>query len=102
MLAVASNNSSEEVNQAGIFATSVERWRGKLSDADVFICQTICRMEMRHLGYTLVPIPADIGGVAWRIVTTPIFAWRALSANRSRRASTIPYLAKRISVFARR
>jgi hypothetical protein len=99
MLAVEGNNSSESVNRGGIFATSVGRWRDTLPEADAFISQLICGREMRSLGYTSVPLRADVAQISWRVITTPFFAWRALSANRSQRTSTMAYLAKRVSAF---
>jgi hypothetical protein len=102
MLAIEWNNSSENVKQKGIFASSVGRWREKLPEADAFICQMICRKEMRRFGYSLVPLRADFREISWRIVTSPIYAWLALSANRTRHASTTSYLRRRISALARR
>jgi hypothetical protein len=102
MLTVETNNSSEYVTQRGIFATSIERWRGRLGESEAYLAQKIGRRELRRLGYTPVSMHPNLATVARLLLTAPVFALRALSANKSRVGPAIPYLTKRIAAFVRR
>jgi hypothetical protein len=102
MLMVETNNSSENVTQRGIFATSVERWRGQLNESEAYVAQKIGRRELRRLGYMPVPVRPNLITVARLLLTAPVFAFLALSANKNRLGPAIPYLTKRIAAFVRR
>ncbi len=101
MLAIERNNSSDTVCARGIFATSVGRWRQSLAAADAFIAQKICAREMRRLGYSPVAIRPNMWEVARQVLSAPLFAFRALSANRRRRKSKLPDITRRIAAFVR-
>lgn len=101
MLTISSNNSSETVTQSGIFASSVGRWRTGLTPSEAVIAQKICGREMERLGYAREPIPADMADVARQLLTTPLFAWRALRASQIWSSSRLRHVSRQISALVR-
>ncbi len=57
MTEVSSDNSSADQKSAGIFKSSVGRWRGQLSSADVVLAHRVCRRQLSAVGYPLEPVP---------------------------------------------
>jgi len=101
MLEIDRNNSSENVGDRGIFSSSVGRWQKSLSATDAYIAQKICAGEMRRLGYQCTPLRPRPADVVWRVMTTPLFAWRALRADRRRRTFRFPAIARRVAALVR-
>ncbi len=101
MLEITSDNSSADQKGAGIFKSSVGRWRGQLSPADVVLAQRICGRQLNALGYSLEPIAASPVAVVSYLLSTPYSAYRALAANAPKRGPLLPYLVKRIGNLVR-
>ena len=101
MLNVEASNSSAQTTTAGIFTSSVGRWRGDLPVADAAVLQGICRAEMRAAGYAPENVGANPLAVAARLASSPFAGCRALAANKAKRGPTLPYLAKRLGALMR-
>ena len=100
MLGVSGNNSSDGTRReaaAGIFNSSVGRWRGDLPPEHAWIGQMIAGSEMRAMGYEPEPIAARRMRVILLLLTSPFALLRGLLANRAKQPSLLPYLAKRLA-----
>lgn len=96
MLETTFSNSSVQGRETGIFKSGISRWPGQLSEADVFIAQTLCRKLMRQHRYVPAPIHPGAISVTGIVLSTPFKLIRALHANRAIRGPLLPYLWKRI------
>ncbi|MCP4266929.1 MAG: sulfotransferase [Candidatus Brocadiaceae bacterium] len=102
MLDVDNNNSSLHIRGKGIFASSVGRWQGKLSNEEVYVAQLLTLKENRLLGYKLVIVRVNFFKVVNILLLTPFALFRAFKVNSKTRASLIPYLFRRSrSLFAK-
>lgn len=99
MLDVVTNNSSSERGRAGIFTTSVGRWKGRLPDEEAYLGQMIGKNEMTRLGYTICGVKPDLARLAVLVIGAPFGFLRAVVANKDKRGPLIPYLVKRIKPF---
>jgi hypothetical protein len=89
------NNSSWDVQERGIFAASVGRWRSALSSVEIWIAQRIGGRHLRANGYETEPVQAPLTALAGSLLATPWALARALRANREKRGPLVPYLARR-------
>jgi Sulfotransferase family len=96
LLATRFSNSSTGARLAGIATSSAGRWREDLPVEDAYFAQRICGPVMRQFGYLPVSLAPDRLKAARIALGTPARAIGALSANRSRRGATLPYLVRRI------
>jgi hypothetical protein len=90
------SNSSTGERFTGIATRSAGRWSADLPAEDAYFAQKICGPVMERFGYTPVKLSPDRLQVARIALATPARAIGALSANRSKRGSTLPYLVRRI------
>lgn len=96
MLAVEGHNSSTAPETAGIFSTSVDRWKHELSTEEIAISQHIAGGLLDRLGYAAMPVQAGRTRLLATWLATPAALVRALNANRDTRGPLIPYLARRV------
>jgi hypothetical protein len=101
MLDVDSNNSSAERRGAGIFATSIGRWRQGLTAEDVCIAQWLACAEIVRYGYRIEATEARLLGLCKAVCTFPFALWRALGSNKVVRGPLIPYIARRAASLLR-
>lgn len=99
MLRVEANNSSFEVQQPGIFSTSIQRWRQHLSHEQVYIAERIARPELEQLGYQSAQVRPNPFKLFHIAASFPYALGRALHANRSVRGPIVPYLKRRATAF---
>lgn len=103
MLEIDSNNSSREVQEKGIFSSSIGRWRGLLTREEAAVAQMIARKELEHLGYKLEKkIEANPFKVFSSFATSPFALYKGLDAGKALRAPLVPYLYRRIISFLSR
>lgn len=97
MLAVDSHNSSRESAEAGVFTSSVGRWREQLEPEDARVARQLTRRHLESLGYDVQePIVASKAKVLRCWISTPVALVRSLRANEGRRGPLVPYLVKRV------
>jgi Sulfotransferase family len=91
------NSSSGPVHETGIFAHSVDRWRGSdgLPAADVTLAQWLCRTEMHHLEYACVDNVSPLE-LFLHVLRLPWHLAVALWVNRARRGPLFAYLRQRL------
>lgn len=99
MIEVDTHNSSTGSDDAGIFSTSIDRWKTRLSQEEIQIGQSIGLPELEKLGYQAVKTRANLVKVSLIWLQAPIALWRALEANKSVRGPLIPYMVRRLSVL---
>lgn len=99
MLRVETHNSSFEVQQQGIFSTSLQRWKQHLSHEQVYIAERIARPELEQLGYQTAQVRPNPFKLLYVIASFPYALGRALHANRSVRGPILPYLKRRVTAF---
>jgi hypothetical protein len=99
LLKVDTHNSSFQVEERGIFATSVGRWRQQLSAEEVYLAERIARRELDYLGYKVAQVTPHPGKLIKIGLTLPYALWQALDANRSIRGPMLSYLIRRIKAF---
>ena len=97
MLEINSNNSSREVQEKGIFSSSIGRWRGLLTSEEAAVAQMITRKELEHLGYKLEKTQANPFKIFSSFATFPFALYKGLDADKELRAPLIPYLFRRIT-----
>jgi hypothetical protein len=99
MLRVEGHNSSFEVQQAGIFSTSMQRWRQHLSHEQVYLAERIAHPQLEQLGYGATQVrPAPLK-LLRLVASFPLALCRALYVNRRLRGPMLPYLKQRVSTF---
>lgn len=96
MLAVERNNSSTGAASAGIFSTSIGRWREGLTAEEVYVLQSIAGKEMKAWGYDLAACSPRLVPLTRIILAFPVRAIQAFVANRANRGPTLPYIMKRL------
>jgi hypothetical protein len=97
LLAVPMHNSSFSSfdEEAGISREAVDRWKAKLSRAEVAAVQDVCGSLMDRLGYARAPTgPAPGRLVPW--ATLPFAVLAAARANRGRMGSLPSYILRRL------
>ncbi len=99
MLRVEANNSSFEVQEQGIFSTSIQRWRQHLSPEQVYLAERIARQELEQLGYHVANVRPNPLKLLSITASFPYALCRALYANRSVRGPILPYLKRRAAAF---
>jgi hypothetical protein len=88
-------NSSYATTGAGVSSEPVERWRERLSPAEVGVVQSVCEPLLSELGYTPDDISVSPLRLAWAWGTVPFAAARAAVVNRQRLGKTAQYLRTR-------
>jgi Sulfotransferase family len=96
MLEVDEGNSSFPVNQKGIYALSVGRWRQLLTDEEAHIAQKINRRWLVEFGYTTDQLKINHMKLGYMYATLPYGLWKAIRANKSTRGPFLSYVAKRL------
>jgi hypothetical protein len=98
MLQVSAYGSSDldRAGRAGVFTTSVGRWRENLPAADVWAAQHWCAEIMERWGYAREEANASPASRLRVLATLPFGAARALWANRRKRGPLLPYLRRRL------
>lgn len=98
MLAVPMNNSSyARVDLAsGISTAPTERWRTKLTAAEIAAIQSNCRVEMLESGYELMDLGRYPLKRIWLWLTLPGAAVRAFTANSARIVNLNEYIRRRL------
>lgn len=97
MLAIQSNNSSEKIQERGIFNKTVDAWKTKLSAEEIFLAQLINGKLMHEHHYSKIKPSLNWLKVLFIILQTPFALFRALHANKQNRGPLLPYLKKRLS-----
>lgn len=97
MLDVNFSNSSDQAAQGGIFSASVDSWKGRLSQEEVWIAQRLAGREMEAFGYKRVDVDSNVARLAALLLSTPWALLRALRANRANTGPIIPYLMRRLA-----
>ena len=97
MLRVEANNSSFGVQQQGIFATSIDRWRQHLSREQVYIAERIARPDLEQLGYQTAHVRPNPLKLFYIVASFPYALCRALHANRRLHGPILPYLKRRVT-----
>ena len=95
LLRVGSNNSSFDVQESGIYQTSVGTRRNQLSHEENYIATRIAKKELQQLGYPSTSPAPHLGKLTQVSLTFPYALWRALEANQPNRGPILPYLAQR-------
>jgi sulfotransferase family protein len=88
-------NSSYATTGAGVSSEPVERWRERLSPAEVGIVQSVCEPLMSQLGYAPDDVEVTTARLAWAWGTVPFAAARAAVVNRQRLGRAGQYLRRR-------
>ena len=88
-------NSSYATTGAGVSSEPVERWRERLSPAEVGIVQSVCEPLLSELGYAPDDVTVSPLRLAWAWGTVPFAAARAAVVNRQRLGKTTQYLRTR-------
>jgi hypothetical protein len=88
-------NSSYATAGAGVSSEPVERWRERLSPAEVGIVQSVCEPPLSQLGYALDDVSVSPVRLAWAWGTVPFAAARAALVNRQRLGKATQYLRTR-------
>ena len=88
-------NSSYATTGAGVSSEPVERWRERLSPAEVGIVQSVCEPLLSQLGYTLDDVSVSPPRLAWAWATVPFATARAAVVNRRRLGRAGQYLRTR-------
>jgi hypothetical protein len=99
MLRVEGNNSSFEVQQSGIFSTSIQRWRRHLTHEQVYLAERIAHPQLEQLGYDATHVQPNPLKLLRIVASFPFALGRALYVNRSLRGPMLPYLKQRLSAF---
>lgn len=102
MMNVRTHNSSAQGRSAGIFTTSVGRWRRKLSSEEAFIVQWLTKGELTRLGYQPETLSVNPVKLAAILASSPYAFYKALAANKDKRGPLVPYLAKRAAALLQR
>jgi hypothetical protein len=101
MLEVNEQNSSFSVRQNGIYSSSVGRWRGELTNEEVYTAQKITKRYLDELGYGTENLAINRFKVGCIWATLPFALWRALHANEIIRGPFFPYIARRVAALLR-
>ena len=88
-------NSSYATSGEGVSSEPVERWRERLSPAEVGIVQSVCEPLLSELGYEPDDVTVSPLRLAWAWGTVPFAAARAAVVNRQRLGKTTQYLRTR-------
>jgi hypothetical protein len=88
-------NSSYATTGAGVSTEPVERWRERLSGAEVGIVQSVCEPLLSQLGYAADDVEVSPTRLAWAWGTVPFAAVRAAVVNRQRLGKATQYLRTR-------
>ena len=88
-------NSSYATTGAGISSEPIERWRDRLSPAEVGIVQSVCGPLLSQLGYAPDDVSVSPVRLAWAWGTVPFAAARAAVVNRQRLGKATQYLRTR-------
>jgi hypothetical protein len=88
-------NSSYATSGAGVSSEPVERWRERLSSAEIGVVQSVCEPLLSELGYEPDDVTASTLRLARAWGTVPLAAARAAVANRNRLGKTTQYLRTR-------
>ena len=96
MLSVNRNNSSRHVESSGIFSSSVDQWRTKLSPELAYTCQTLCNRNMSYLGYPRERIEHRPGSFLRHILAIPLAVGRAYIARSRLKDGATPYSLRRL------
>lgn len=96
LLSTQFSNSSTGERFAGVSTRSAGRWPADLPVEDAYFAQVICGSVMARFGYTPVKLAPNRLQAARIALAAPARALSALSANRSKRGPTLPYLIRRI------
>lgn len=99
MLNVDEENSSFQVEQKGIYSSSVGRWRQRLTNEEAYIAQKITGSWLLEFGYTTADVKINPLKVGLMFATLPYGMWRAMHANRAIRGPLLPYVVKRLAAL---
>ena len=88
-------NSSYATTGAGVSSEPVERWRERLSPAEVGSCSRSASRCSPQLGYTPDDVTVSPVRLAWAWATVPFAAARAAVVNRQRLGKATQYLRTR-------
>jgi hypothetical protein len=88
-------NSSYATSGAGVSSEPVERWRERLSPAEIGIVQSVSEPLLSELGYTPDEVTVSPVRLAWAWATVPFAAARAAVVNRQRLGKATQYVRTR-------
>ena len=88
-------NSSYATTGAGVSSEPVERWRERLSPAEVGIVQSVCEPLLSALGYAPDDVEVSAARLTWAWGTVPFAAARAAVVNRQRLGKATQYVRTR-------
>jgi hypothetical protein len=101
MLHVDVQNSSFQVGQTGIYASSVGRWQRMLTKEEIYIAQQLSKQRLETLGYRCENVKANLMKMGYLWATLPYGLFRALRANRVNHGPMLQYLATRVTALVR-
>lgn len=78
---VGSSNAVHNANAKGVSRSVVDAWQGKLSPAELWICQKMAAAEMAELDYSPVPVALPVPGLIRQALTYPLHAAAAIAVN---------------------
>jgi len=99
MLDVNFSNSSTNVQQTGIFSSSVGRWRESLSNEDAYVSQFLTNKQMKKFGYRTEKLSVSVPKMISIISSSLSALYNGLRVTKEYHGPTIPYLTKRIYGF---
>ena len=91
----------ESAAEAGVSTTPVDRWRSKLSPAEVSVIQTCCGRLMERLAYACEQSRQPRVDVAKAWLSLPGAFIRAAAINRGRIGRMPEYVGKRVRLVLR-
>lgn len=95
MLEIGVVNSSYATAGSGVSSEPVDRWRERLTPAEVATVQSVCGALMDELGYQRAQVPASWRRVAGAWATAPVAVARAAVLNRRRLGKATEYVRTR-------
>jgi hypothetical protein len=98
MLDVPIVQSSYSIAETGISKEPLDRWRTKLTSAEISAVQMCCRRTMEAVGYAREPVSPPLHSLARMWATVPVAVVRAALANRGRLGRFPEYVRRRLYV----
>lgn len=99
MLNIDTNNSSSSGSGAGIFTSSLDKWKTELSSEEILITKLLAHSEMDYLGYNRYEIDASWNKIFFYFISSPWALLQGLRANKKMQGNTVAYLFRRLLAF---
>lgn len=102
LIEVDASNSSFESPDAGIFTTSIGRWKTCLSPEEAWCVQKLTKENMGALGYEPEPVNPDQAALLGVWLGAPLALARAIRANAAKTGPLTEYLSQRLAPLLRK